>query len=136
MMAWHNTRRIAVGCSRSVVLTALGLYLLLAPSCRLFSSRTAEEVRAASPRARFNAAYRLVLGGHYESAAERLREVKDDPNPKNEYVDDATFWLGYCCQELGRTQDARLAYEEMVSRFPDSRYAATAQERLGQLQGK
>ena len=103
-------------------------------------------------RERFNEGFHLVLAGRHTEALEPLRALAADANSRNEFRDDALFWLAYCYQELAadaaalRTREGRgekptaqeLAWKEeavrtylrLIAEHPDSRYAAPARDRI------
>jgi len=128
--------RMPLAPRRAVLLGLAGVLLLAGPSCALLARGRGGEKAEVSARARFNAAYSLILAGQYAAAAERLDALKDDPDPNHRYRDDATFWLGYCYQELGRAQEAGEMYREVIAKFPESPYAGAAREKLLQVEGK
>ena len=103
-------------------------------------------------RERFNEGFHLVLTGRHAEALDRLQALAADGSRRNEFRDDALFWLAYCYQELAagaaglRTKEGRgekptaqeLAWKEeavrtylrLIAEHPDSRYAAPARDRI------
>ena len=70
--------------------------------------------------------------GSYNAAVQRLNAMIDEyPN----YRDRAGVFydLGNSLAGLGRTAEARLYYERVISEFPDSSYAAEAKRKLGSM---
>ena len=53
-------------------------------------------------------------------------ESVDDPK----YVSEALFWLGYCCEKQGVTEQARDYYQRVVEHYADTRPGKQAAQRL------
>ncbi len=47
-----------------------------------------------------------------------------------DFTDDALYWKGFCLGKIGNEQEARSAYEMLLSKYPESKFAASARERL------
>ena len=56
-----------------------------------------------------------------------------DQSPKGKQFPEATYKMGVCFQELGKKDDARTFYEEVVAKFPGSGEAKRAKIRLKKL---
>lgn len=56
-----------------------------------------------------------------------------DNNPKGKQYADATYKIGVSFQELGKKDEAKVFYDEVVEKFPKSPTARKAQYRLKQL---
>lgn len=56
-------------------------------------------------------------------------ESVDDPN----YVSQALFWLGYCCEKQGVTDQARDYYQRLIEHYADTRPGKQAAQRLQRL---
>jgi len=110
-----------------------GLFLISLAACGPLTGREKTGSKTVSHRERFNKAYRLVLRGRYDTARKRFRPIAESADPRNEYRDDAAFWLGYCFQELGDRYDAVRWYERLVADHPESPYLPAARKRLERL---
>ncbi len=51
-------------------------------------------------------------------------------NPKGKHYADATYKIGVCMQEVGMRAEAKLFYDEVISKFPGSKEAKKAAYRL------
>lgn len=67
----------------------------------------------------YMAGYQALRGGKPEKARENFMSVLKD-YPKNEYSDNARFWIGESYYKDGSYEDAILAYEELFKNNPDS----------------
>ena len=56
-----------------------------------------------------------------------------DGNPKGRHYGEATFKMGVCFQEMGLKDEAKVFYEEVISKFPGSKDAKKAAVRAKQL---
>ncbi len=56
-----------------------------------------------------------------------------EKNPKGKHVAEATYKTGVCFQELGMNDEAKVFYQEVVAKFPQSDMAKKAQYRLKSL---
>ena len=54
-------------------------------------------------------------------------------NPKGKYVAEAAYKTGVCFQELGMKDEAKVFYQDVVAKFPQSDMAKKAQYRLKNL---
>ncbi|MBW4473525.1 MAG: transglycosylase SLT domain-containing protein [Stenomitos rutilans HA7619-LM2] len=52
-------------------------------------------------------------------------------NPNSEEAPEATFWSGKWAEQLGKENEARAAYEQVLQRYPQSYYAWRSASRLG-----
>ncbi|WP_267384083.1 transglycosylase SLT domain-containing protein [Cyanobacterium sp. uoEpiScrs1] len=52
-------------------------------------------------------------------------------NPKSSLAPKAAFWVGKWAQQLGRSQDAKMAFEYTISYYPQSYYAWRSAVQLG-----
>jgi TolA-binding protein len=53
-----------------------------------------------------------------------------EKNPKGKYAAEATYRTGVCFQELGMVDEAKVFFQEVVAKFPQSEMAKKAQYRL------
>jgi tol-pal system protein YbgF len=67
----------------------------------------------------YMAGYQALRGGKTEKAREHFMSVLND-YPKNEYSDNARFWIGESYYKDGSYEDAILAYEDLFKNNPDS----------------
>jgi tol-pal system protein YbgF len=67
----------------------------------------------------YMAGYQALRGGKPEKARENFMSVLND-YPKNEYSDNARFWIGESYYKDGSYEDAILAYEDLFKNHPDS----------------
>ena len=73
-----------------------------------------------------------IKRGSFLAAVQRLNFLIDNFPNYNER--DAAFYdLGHALSNLGRTGEARLYFERVVSEFPESDYAVRARKRLEQI---
>lgn len=56
-----------------------------------------------------------------------------EKNPKGKFAAEATYKTGVCFQELGMADEAKVFYQEVVAKFPQSDMAKKAQYRLKSL---
>ncbi|MBL1174672.1 transglycosylase SLT domain-containing protein [Pantanalinema sp. GBBB05] len=52
-------------------------------------------------------------------------------NPNSEYAPEAGFWVGKWANELGKAEDAKQAFEYVLTRYPSSYYAWRSASMLG-----
>ena len=67
----------------------------------------------------YMAGYQALRGGKTEKARKHFMSVLND-YPKNEYSDNARFWIGESYYKDGSYEDAILAYEDLFKNNPDS----------------
>ena len=89
---------------------------------------------------RLKAAKLLAIGKFYKKTGERRAAVVYFENlaadyPGYERLDEATFLAAECYGALGDAEAASRNYRVVLSRFPESRFAATAASRLAALEG-
>jgi len=89
---------------------------------------------------RLKAAKMLAIGEFYKKTGERRAAVVYFENLAAEYpeydrLDKATFLAAECYRGLGETEAASRNYRALLSRFPESRFAAAAASRLASLEG-
>lgn len=68
--------------------------------------------------------------GDYVQAWQYAQELLQ-ANPDNPLAAQATFWIGKWAQQLGRTNDSKVAFENVLARYPHSYYAWRAAVLLG-----
>lgn len=56
-----------------------------------------------------------------------------DTNPKGKFYAEATYKMGVCFQEVGLKDEAKVFFEEVISKFPGSKDAKKAAVRAKQL---
>jgi outer membrane assembly lipoprotein YfiO len=89
---------------------------------------------------RLKAAKSLATAKFYRKTGERraatvyLEHLVAD-YPEYDKLDEALFLAGECYGELGEVEAAARAYRDLLARFPESRFAAGAAERLAALGG-
>lgn len=80
-----------------------------------------------------NAAYeegeKLVGQKKWREAIIAFEEYRKS-NPKGKHYADATYKIGVCMQEVGMRAEAKLFYDEVISKFPGSKEAKKAAYRL------
>lgn len=67
--------------------------------------------------------------GRWREAALGFQQYRER-NPKGARYAEATYNMGLCFEKLQMMDEARVFFEEVVTRFPKSKYAQTAQARL------
>lgn len=70
------------------------------------------------------------LEQYNEAIAHFIKVIKTKPNPRQ---DDAQAKLAESYVRTGRVDDARMAYRELMNKFPQSEYVPTARKMLQQL---
>ncbi len=68
----------------------------------------------------------------WKKAILTYKQYRDD-NPKGKAYAEATYKIGVCFQELGMTNEAKIFFEEVISRFPKGNEAKRAKIRLKTL---
>ncbi len=76
----------------------------------------------AAAKLRWELAEQAAAGGNLQAAWKWAQELTVN-NPDSELAAQAGFWVGKWAQELGRTEDAKKAFEYMILRYPHSYYA-------------
>lgn len=79
---------------------------------------------------RWQAAKEIAKKGDYSSAW-RWAEPIAKQNPDHELAPEAGFWVGKWAMRLGRSQDAKNAFEFVLSKYPGSFYAWRSATMLG-----
>jgi tetratricopeptide (TPR) repeat protein len=76
-----------------------------------------------------------ILDQQYDPAMVELLslEMRFESIGDFRHAAEATFWLGYCNEKLGRTTDAARAYEHVIEKYPRQPAAAQASQRRVQL---
>ncbi|MGD1701762.1 transglycosylase SLT domain-containing protein [Dapis sp. BLCC M229] len=99
---------------------------------RLDSAKSASLVRQqllreynnsdAAAKLRWELAEQAAKGGNLQAAWKWAQQLTVN-NPDSELAAQAGFWVGKWAQQLGRTEDAKKAFEYMILRYPHSYYA-------------
>lgn len=90
------------------------------------------KAEAKNPNKSFEDGEALFKGGKFKEAILAYQKYRD-ANPKGKFYADATFKMGVCFQEVGLKDEAKVFYEEVTSKFPGSKDAKKAAQRLKQL---
>ena len=88
---------------------------------------------AGSPREEIGAyeeAFTRYRAQEYEAAIDRFRAFLQT-HPSSDYADNAQFWLAECHFKLGDYEQAVLAFEEVVEKFPEGNKVPDALYRQG-----
>lgn len=88
------------------------------------SSELAAEVRS------YEDAFRLYRQSEYRGAIDRFRAFLQT-YPSSDYADNALFWLGECHFKLGDHEQAVLAFDDVVKRYPEGNKVPDALYRQG-----
>lgn len=88
------------------------------------SSELTAEVRS------YEEAFRLYRASDYEGAIDRFRSFLHT-FPSSDYADNALFWLGECHFKLGDHEQAVLAFDDVVKRYPEGNKVPDALYRQG-----
>lgn len=72
---------------------------------------------------------------NYQSALIDYKTYREK-NPTGKHVATASYKMGVSFQELGMFDEAKLFYEDVISRFPKSKEAASAKSKLKTLKKK
>ena len=80
----------------------------------------------------FDEAEDLFNEKNYKKAISGFQKFRET-SPRDKNVPLATLRIGQCFQELGMAKEARLFYEEVIERYPETKLAKTAQTRLSRL---
>ena len=86
----------------------------------------------------FNEALALIAELRYSQARMRLLPLIKTFESAGELnrVAEATFWVGYCYEKEGRTDDAVEYYNSVSRRYPQTSASRQANERLFHLSGQ
>ena len=71
----------------------------------------------------------LMQKKDYKKAILSYQKYREQ-EPKGKHVSDATYKIGVCFQELGKKDEAKVFYDEVVEKYPQSSSARKAQFRL------
>ena len=84
----------------------------------------------------FNRAVELISQLRYESAAGELAGLIPtfERLGATHHAAEATFWLGYCREKLGRLDEAKILYSQCVQKYPRTAAAQQASRRLDRFQ--
>ncbi len=83
-----------------------------------------DEVRA------YEAAFRLYRKAEYAPAIDRFKGFLQT-HPSSDYADNAQFWLGECYFKLDDYEQAVLAFDDVVKRYPEGNKVPDALYRQG-----
>jgi len=119
---------------RHALICAIALGLTAAAGCGLFGTGKAGISGAKREHGAFEAAYRMVLEGHYAEAVGALSPIAEKKAASNTRRPDAMFWLAYAYAEQGLLLEARRWYARYLEKYPRHRYAETARDRLKELE--
>ena len=80
----------------------------------------------------YREAIKLIDGLEHAPAAIKLQQASDqfDVAGDDAHTAESMFWLGFCREKLGQDDPARQAYVNVIQRFPESKSAKSAQQRL------
>ena len=96
----------------------------LPPPAAAEPSSLSEEVRS------YEGAFRVYRSGDYAGAIDRFRAFLDT-YPSSDYADNAMFWLAECHYKLGDPEQAVLAFDDVVKRYPEGNKVPDALYRQG-----
>lgn len=85
---------------------------------------TSAEVRS------YEEAFRLYRAAEYRAAIDRFRAFLQT-HASSDYADNAQFWLGECYFKIGEHEQAVLAFDDVVKRFPGGNKVPDALYRQG-----
>jgi len=112
-----------------------------APGCAAYDQYYMETstARAARPveEAAFQKAVALVAELHYEEAAEELLPLAaafEEAGDRSRAAE-ALFWVAFCREKQGRTDEATAGYDRVVRRYLQTVAARQAAARLSRLRG-
>jgi tol-pal system protein YbgF len=88
------------------------------------SAQARDEIRA------YEEAFRLYRTGEYEPAIDRFRGFLQT-HPSSDYADNAQFWLAECYFKLSDYEQAVLAFQEVVQKYPEGNKVPDALYRQG-----
>jgi len=78
----------------------------------------------------YEEAFRLYRGEDYPAAIDRFQGFLQT-YPSSDYADNALFWLGECHLKLGDQEQAVLAFDDVVKRYPEGNKVPDALYRQG-----
>ena len=110
-------------------LVAIVLALALG-GCASGAAREAKARKTSPYYQRYTIAVDYIFAGREREALALLQPIALDSTQENRLQDAATFWMGYCYQELGRKDAAVRTFETVIEKYPDTKYARSAQDRL------
>ena len=86
-------------------------------------------------RAAFDEGVSLVSELKYAEAEKKFFRVLQwaEASGDRARLAETKFWMGFCYEKQGRTEEARELYDHLVNKHRDSPAARQAAERLGQL---
>lgn len=79
---------------------------------------------------RWKLAQSKARGGNYQEALQIAKPIATQ-NPDSELARRAAFWVGKWSNKLGRKQEAKAAFENVVAKYPQSYYAWRSAVMLG-----
>jgi len=79
---------------------------------------------------RWKVAEQKARDGKYQEAWQWAQPITVN-NPDSDLAPEAAFWVGRWAVELGRQQEAKVAFEHVLSKYPESYYAWRAARYLG-----
>jgi soluble lytic murein transglycosylase len=79
---------------------------------------------------RWKLAQSKARGGNYQEALQIAKPITTQ-NPDSELARRAAFWVGKWSNKLGRKQEAKAAFENVVAKYPQSYYAWRSAVMLG-----
>lgn len=82
-------------------------------------------------------AFTRLMDGHPDQAINALDQARlVDGWSQSQCAPEVLFWLGQCYDELGERTAAKTHYRQVLNRYPGSRFAPRARERLAELRGR
>jgi soluble lytic murein transglycosylase len=79
---------------------------------------------------RWNLAYSKARSNDFKTALESAKAIIEQ-NPESQLARQAGFWAGKWAKRLGRNQEARAIFEQVLARYPQSYYAWRSAAALG-----
>lgn len=79
---------------------------------------------------RWNLAHSKARGGDFKTALESAKAIIEQ-NPESQLARQAGFWAGKWAKRLGRHQEAKEIFEQVLARYPQSYYAWRSAAALG-----
>lgn len=96
------------------------------------AQESAVKAKAQSQKGPYEAGQDLFGQKDWKAAIIEYQKYRDR-YPKGKEFPDATYKIGVCFQELGMKEDAKVFYQEVVSRFPNSEEARRSKTRMKSL---